>query len=228
MNLGDFRRRVSKVLGVENTVSGDQVEIDEAINEGVLDMLRKANVVVQKGTATLTAGTADYTLDSDILRMIDVYVTASSRNYALEQLPVPQLLHYRHTNTDLTDTVRYYALAGSNTLMVYPTPNAADVVTIYYVPRPTALSDASHDPSEATYGGIPKEFNRGIELYALWRCADMNDDKSSEQGERYRALYEAFIRECNRDVSRKGGSILPRAATSRYRKIIPGRNDIYP
>lgn len=229
MDLSDFRRRVSKTLGIENTTSGDQTEIDEAVNEGVLDILRISNVTVEKGTTTLTADVEDYTLDTDILRIIDLYVTGSdSRTYSWEQLAVPELLRLRRTNSDLTDTVRYYALAGSSTLLVYPTPSTADEVTIYYVPRPTEMTDAAHDPSTATYGGIPREFHRGIELYALWRMADLNDDVSSEQGERYRALYEKFAAEINRDTSRKGGARMPQARTSRPRVTLRNRNDIYP
>lgn len=227
--LTTFRTNVSKTLGLENTTGGDQTQIDGYLNEGVLEILRQTNVYVDKGTMSLTPAVTDYTLDSGIMRILSLYITGSdSRVYWLEHVSLETLLDMRRRNTDLTDTVRYFALAGSNTFVVYPTPASADTITIYYVPYPTAMSDGAHDPSNATYGGIPREYHRGIELYALWRLADLNDDKSSEQGERYRALFEGFVASINSTLSRKGGP-MPRANTNRpRRRYLRNRNDIYP
>jgi hypothetical protein len=53
----------------------------------------------------------------------------------------------------------------------------------------------------------------------------MDDDASSEQGERYRALYEMGIREMRKQVYRHGGSNLPRARVNfRRRRLLAHDN----
>jgi hypothetical protein len=162
----------------------------------------------------LTAGSSDYTLPTAILDIQDLYDTSSDQDYPLERRPVEELLRYR-LNSDESSPAKIYALNGANLLMVYPTPASADTLTVYYVPRPTALSTGSDDPSSATLGGIPSEYHFGIELYAYWKAADYDDDQSSAQGTRYKEEYEQFIARMRRDLMQKGGRRLARARPGR-------------
>src|SRR5690242_19863744 len=111
-----------------------------------------------------------------------------------------------------------WALQGANMLMLYPSPLVDDVLTVYYVPRPTALSTPGDDPSNAIFGGIPPEFHYGLELYMQWKAGDAFDDESSSNGESYRRMYlgdptaprgtpqaEGFIGTMRADIQRKGG-----------------------
>jgi hypothetical protein len=173
-----------------------------------MDVLLRTSCSVVSATMSETSGDADYTLDAAILRVVAwdwKSATSTSNTLIPERVSVEELLWRRAYPVDTSFPASAYAFAG-NTLMVYPTPSAADTITVYYVPRPTTLSTGSDSPDE-----IPAEHHIAVEMYALWRLASMNDDQSSGQGERYRLLYEGqdgdtgMLARIRRDVNRKGG-----------------------
>lgn len=208
--LDTFRTNIAKILGLDNTTAEDQTFIDHYLNEAVVDVLKNTKCYVTSATATMSAGDGDYTLDTDMLEIRDVYVTSSSQDYILERIPMDQMLWLRRQTPAAAGTTRYYTLAGHNLLMLNPTPAASDVFTFYYVPYPTAMSNSAHTPSNSAYGGIPDENHDLIEYYALWRMADLDDDASSEVGERYRYLYERGIAQMRKHLRYKGGYRLGR------------------
>lgn len=223
-NLTNFRSEVAGVLGLDNSTSGDQTLMDVWINEGVADVLVRTHCKVSPFTMTLTSGEDDYTLSTSVLAILDLFVdSVSGDDMAISRVSPSEILLLRLNASAATSTspVTRYAVAGSNLLMVYPTPSAADVLTGLYVPRPTTLSSGSDTPSE-----IPAEFHKLVSFYALWRGADMDDDQSSEQGEKYRALYEAGCAQLRQANSRKGGSrIAPgRVNMRRRRAMVPHSN----
>lgn len=159
----------------------------------MIDILLRTRTRAAIATSTLTAGRGDYELPTaDLLqiRHVEVLATGDTQPRGLKRLDPEDLLALRRTNQDNTSPSRRYAVDGGNLLRLYPIPSSADTMTITFVPRPTAMSAGTHDPSVSTYGGIPTEFHKAIEYYCLWQGADMDDDSSSAQGERYRVLYE--------------------------------------
>jgi hypothetical protein len=121
---------------LDTTASGaDEVEIDRRVNEGATDFMLRTGIKVQEGNPTLTADEGDYTLDTDILDIMDVYATSGSQDYRMERISVPELLEMRRGASTMVGPARYYATAGANLLMVYPTPTGADELTVYFVPR---------------------------------------------------------------------------------------------
>jgi hypothetical protein len=56
------------------------VEIDRRVNEGATDFMLRTSIKVQQGNPTLTADEGDYTLDTDILDIMDVYATSGSQD----------------------------------------------------------------------------------------------------------------------------------------------------
>ena len=191
----------------------------------MIDILRRTRCYVDSTTITLTAGTTDYQLDTGILAIRTLYATGSSSNMVLEQIGEEHLTELQLASSTESDPVTYYSLLGANLLSVWPPPASSTTITIRYVPRPTAMSGASDDPSTATYGGIPAEWHYGIELYALWKMADSIDDQSSSQGERYRVLYEGadgrggYLAQIRAEMHRKAGP-LPRARLRRPRRKV--------
>lgn len=220
--LAQLRTEVSSILGLDNTASSaEQSLMDSWINEGVANVLVETHCKVLPFTMTLTAGEDDYTLSTDILALIDLFVDAASGDdFPVQRVTSSELLRMRMNASTAISPVMRYATSGSNLLMVYPTPSAADVLVGIYVPRPTTLSSASDTPSE-----VPAEYHRLIVQYACWRGADMDDDSSSEQGERYRGLYELGCGELRQAVKGKGGSRLaPARHNPRRRQLIPHNN----
>ena len=192
-------------------------------------MLLRTHCYVASTTITLTANVGDYTLSSTILAIEDIYLTSGGANFRVRRLSTTDLINLRLFSVT-SAPIQMYAVAGANLLLVYPTPLQADTLNIYYIPRPTALSSGSDDPSDSTHGGIPSEYHYGLELYMMWKAADAFDDASSGQGETYRRLYLGdptapigteqklgFIGTMKRDIRAKGGKHLAGV-------LIPPRN----
>lgn len=148
-----------------------------------------------------------------------MYLTSGGGNFRVRRMSTTDLINLRLFQVT-TAPVQMYALNGANMLMVYPTPLAADSITVYYVPRPTALANASDDPSTGSLGGIPSEYHYGLELYMMWKAGDAFDDESSSSGMTYRMEYEGnpnagpgpardgFIGTMKKDIRKKGGKHL--------------------
>jgi len=121
-----------------------------------------------------------------------------------------------------------YAVLGMNMLVIWPTPTTAAQLDVWYVPRPTAMSSGTHDPSVATYGKIPKEFHRAIEFYVLAKAAEYTNDKPSGMGQSYWAQYEAFIHRTALPAQNRMGGRPPRARVGIRPQRNQGANDVYP
>lgn len=187
------------------------------LNDAVVDMLKRTHCYVTTATETLTANQSDYTPAASILAIEEIYVTSGGQGYRLQPRPARSVIDMR-LNSSAASPPRFYAQLGASLLTLYPTPSAADTLTIYYVPVPTAMSSGTHDPSNATYGGIPAQFHPGLELYAQWKGGAFLRHQTSAQGERWKREYlgdpsaprntaagMGFIGEMQRDISRMGG-----------------------
>lgn len=208
MNLGELRTRVTAPFGLDNTASStEQGYVDSWLNEAVLRFQSKCPAAVYTSTfqLTLTAAVGDYDMP-DLIDIIDMDLTPSgqSTTYPLERYSVEDVLAVRRPN-NTQQFPMYYAVAGNNLIMFAPTPLNADTVNGVYIPRATAMSASTHDPSSSTYGGIPKEHHDALEMYAKWKAAEYDDNTPSKVGLSYAQQWDMRTREINRDARRKGG-----------------------
>lgn len=214
--LTQYRSAVASKIGLDNSVGGDQPFIDLWVNEGVTDVLMRTDCRIRAADMAMTAGVSNYTMDTSIMKIYDAYVTVSGIAYWLEVTTIDEILAMRRTTTANVSPAQFYAVAGSDMLLVYPAPATADTLTIYYVPRPTTLSAGSDTPSE-----IPSEFHKAVEFYALREAADYSDDSTSQGGMAYQQLYEQWIKRIKKWVWLKGNHRMPRATVRRNRASIP-------
>ncbi len=214
--LAQFRTAVAGRIGLDNTVAGDQPDIDLWVNQGVTDVMMRTACQLLPGSMGLTVGVNDYTLDPAILKIYDMYLLSSGVPYWLEFTSVDNILMYRRATVANVSPVQFYAVGGSDLLMVYPTPSLADTLYTYYIPRPATISAASATPTE-----IPSEFHKAIEYYALAQAADQTDDTTSQGGQTYLQQYELWIHRIKRWVAFKGNHRQPRAVVRRNRMAIP-------
>lgn len=228
--LADLRTAVASELGVDNSTSGDQTEIDRWANAGVRRILLDTRAYVTSQTPTIGAN-ADFSLDSlttDILEIVNLSFASGGSQFYPERVSVDEILRLRSASAATTGPATFYALAGHDTLMFYPTPGASDVATLYYVPLPTEMSSGTHDAfsmSGTNYGKLPIFAWDALFYFVCWKLASLDDDSSSEQGERYRALYEEALGEVRRFMRRKGGTKLPRARfNARRRRLLTHNN----
>ena len=208
--LSELQVEVAEQIGSIDATN-DATKINRYLNRGVRHVLRHTHCYAAEGT--VTPGAADnYQLASTYLDIIDASFTQNSEHWELERVSPEQLRRLRRNGSAVSTSgpTRYYALAGSNLMMFYPQPGASDTLSLLYVPAPTAMSSGSHDPSNATYGGVPEDYHELIVLYACWWLAMYDDDQSSQYGRDYKALLDLGINQAKRELERKGGHKSPR------------------
>ncbi len=224
LTLANYRSRVSSRLGLDTTASGSEATLlDAYVNDGYEDFLQRTACWIERSTVTTTAGTADYDMDQDIMQIVELYLTASgaSESTLMQRVSPVEILDYRRASSDAESPSRRYATQGHNMLMLWPTPDAVDTLTIYYVPRPSTMSASTDTPSL-----VPPQYHRALEFYALAEMADYDDDQSSAMGESYLARYEQLVVRCRAEASRMGSRRLPPARVGRRRQWSwdPGRD----
>lgn len=215
--LSDLQTEVASEIGSINATD-DATAINRELNRGVRDILRRSHCYVESKTFTPGAN-LNYTLDAAILEVISMYFTAST--VPLERVTVQEIHRLRQTVTgSTTSQPRRYAWQHPLILFEYA-PAAADTLIVVNVPAPTVMSSASHDPSTATYGGIPVDYHWLIARYAMRFLASFDDDSSSAQGSRYWEEYLSGISDMRRELPRRGGARPARATLGRGRAYVP-------
>lgn len=217
MNLATYRTRLQQVLGLN---SDDNTLIDGWVNDGVVDFIRRTHCNVNCASLDTEADVWKYTVPSSVMVAKTLWIDGTDTRMA--HVDGSEIVRMRTAAPQVEGTTVFYALEGSDLLMLYPTPSAAYTINLLYVPYPAAMALTADSPSD-----IPAEYHLGPELYALWRGADYRDDESSKQGMAYLEQYERFVQETIRTLSRKGGDRLPQARSSRRRMFPPRQRDVY-
>jgi hypothetical protein len=211
-SLDDFRVSVSGKTGMSNlSASTDRTLLDRWANEAVRDVLVRTHCFVDFGTMATTIDERDYDLPSSILAVEKLQILDDNGNPAsLDQKETEEIFDLRE-GLALSGTAipSEYAVQGSNMLMLFPTPDKAYTLHIYYVPLPTELLQDTDSPAAQSFGGVPLEYHKAIEYYMLWQAGDHTDDRSSAQGERYKLLYDEFIAKIRGQRVRMGGKSVP-------------------
>ena len=223
MNLSDFRTRSARVSGMSTSDSGDTALLDAWANEAVIQFLRDTKINVQRASMAVTASSGDYTLDSDILSFVDIWMEPASgaTDVLLEAVDSAEITRMRLFESTNDTSSRYYAIQGANLLKLYPAPeSSSDLLHIEYVPRPSStLSATADDPSSSTKGGIPSEYHPTLEAYVKWKACEAEEHKPSENGLQFQAEYERGVAKIRADAVRKGGVMRARARWGRRRRF---------
>ena len=171
----------------------------------------------------------DYTMDSAILEVKDMFLISGTVNYRLERVSLDELIERKRMSTPVGSPTMYFAVNGENMLQLWPAPGTGDQLLVYYTPIPTALSATADDPSNTTYGGVPAYFHLAILYWACSRAGSYDDDASSAQGQRYLQLYQEEIARARKHMRKRGGNRNERAVPNDVkRRRAFHTNDIYP
>lgn len=175
-------------------------------------MCVETEAVVSTATMDLTAGSYSYTFPSQVMRIKEMYVTpvGNVESMPIQQTTLDQILRRRQFSGGATvanGSITHYALLGINDFEVYPTPSAADVLTMWYVSLPTPLSANADVPIlQEPYA------SKALEYGALAEAADWKGDPSEQN---YRQLYEVWKSRYRAQLTRKAGGQ-------------PGQFDLFP
>jgi hypothetical protein len=188
MTRGQITKRVIQILGLDDTVGGEEVTlVHDLINEAILDISRRTKVNMRILDIHLSAGTNAFEIPAGVLLMMDLRKmgTDPSNSNGVE------MTQKLASEVEMDVSGLSYSIVGYDTLLVSGGFDAARDYKAWYVPKPQPMTDDAHDPSTEIYGGIPEEFHyTAILNYVLWNGADYGDDITSQSGERYRILYE--------------------------------------
>lgn len=221
LTLADIRSRVANAIGLDNTASSlEQGFIDSWTNEACLDFLERTKAKVEQATMTLTAGQGDYELPSGILVVNQLVFTSATDGQVLLLEPLePSELIWRRRYVG-AEPVRYYAMQGDNLLMLYPVPQSADTLNLYYVPIPALLVNAT-DPLTNT--GIAPQWHYIVELYVKAKAGEYNDHANSQNGMAYLQQYQLEVKKARGRIRREQGRRRAPAMAGRrnHRRFFP-------
>lgn len=182
MTFGQMSKYVVATLGLQDIDSYDETAmVGMWLNQGVLDLLSRTRCVVRCVQLTTQANVDTYLLDHKILALVDSGTGPDAG--------MPNGRRYRAARNEFPVDPAF-VLIRADVLQIVPTPSEDGQVQVWAVLAPGAMSTDTDDPGSETFGAIPPEFHDALILYALWKLADYGDDGTSQQGERYRAIYE--------------------------------------
>lgn len=227
--LASIRTYAKANMGLaQGAATAEEALIDEWANDAVLDFLVRTHCHVNCLDLAVTSAEYKYDLPTEILAIKEVF--RDSDGEPLIPVTPEEIIDFRRsTVASGEDTTRTrYAVLGMNMLVLWPTPTTAYTLDIWYVPRPTAMSTGTDDPSTAALGKIPSEFHRALEFYVLAKAAEYTNDKPSGQGQSYWAQYEQFIHRTALPAQNRMGGRLPRARVGVRPQRNQSANDVYP
>lgn len=197
----------STFLDIQNAViakarldsSQDLDKVKDWINQTYAEVVVDTEALPAGATMTLVAGTSSYTFPADVARLRQMVVQPAGGTQfdaPMTRTTLDEILQRRRLGGDTSTSGQrpfLYALLGINEFEVWPTPAAADVITIYYTAFPTALSADGDVPIlEEPYA------SRLLEYGALVQAGDYKGDPAlpdwERQFEAWKARYADHLR----------------------------------
>jgi hypothetical protein len=173
MTLEEMRRNIRFGLGLREPE--ELPIIDQKINEGIRDVLRRTGCTVLCFDADTPDNSTRLELGGAIMRVQHV----TRNDVRLERVSYPSLSRY--TNA--------YSQVG-NVLIFSEVFSPTEKLQLYAVPRPTKLANPDDKIEDAPFGGIPEEFQDAVQLFAMSELANLAGDESSSRGGTYKIQYE--------------------------------------
>lgn len=226
--LSTLRNAVYSKLGMDSTAAGnDETLVTQWLNEGVREVLLRTHCYVSAIDLTLTADEWKYDMDTSVMALLQAW---DSNNNPVDIINMDDLLDLRYSDSSsytFGSGNTKMAMLGANMFAVWPTPSDAGTLSAFYVPKPTEMSSGTHDPSNTTYGGVPVQFHKAIELWALKEGSDHEHEARTKSGMQYEAAFDKYIGQLvrpsvNRMQGRKGPARLGRM------RGVPSNRSTYP
>ncbi|MBA2707090.1 MAG: hypothetical protein H0U59_04715 [Gemmatimonadaceae bacterium] len=222
--LEQFRRSVGRKTGMGYDSAGtDRDLLDQWLNEGVREVLLRTHCYTTASTVTTTANEWQYDLSSNIMAIVSIW--RDGQDAPMVRMQPEEIQNYRSSSG--SGSITRWATSGTNMLLFWPTPTAEYTINLIYVPRPTELSFDTHDPSSATYGGVPVEFHKAIELWALSNASDHEHEQGTQRGVSYLAQFDEYIKRVVKPALARKWGVQPRSRIGR-RRYTAWDNDRYP
>lgn len=221
MTAQDLLKHVGGSIGLDYSgvaSATEQALLLDWLNEALQQFLVETKAKVESQTVTMTIGSADYELPSDVLVVNQIEVTTTD-GQVIPLAPIdPEEMLWRRRYPGAIP-IRYYSMQGANLLMLYPTPTEADTVTIYYVPYPTTVTTSNWETDLQSLAGIPSQFHHIVEYWVSFRAGDYSDDASSQNGMSYFQLWQLEVKQARGKIRRLQGRKRPFARAGRRQRL---------
>lgn len=222
INLGDAINRTSRATGLSQAASHPERSLMVGwYNEAVDQFLVETKMITATASMAVTAGSADYTLDTSLIAIKDLWYDPADGSTDFLMIPEDEseIIRRRILQASVAASPERYALSGANLLMLWPTPvTTGDKIHVLYVGHAaSAMSADAHSPDTAAYGGIPVEWHPVLLDYLMWKAAIQAKDEASGNGQVYMQAWMSGLARAKSRTTRKAGVRVPRA--------VPGGRD---
>jgi hypothetical protein len=171
---------LNEMLADLNARIGSEPEIDNAqmtywINQAMRAFCMESDFswLEKKQTASTVASQAEYVVPTDYKRATEVQIdsTSTSKNV------------YRFTPHELRDLVetseKTFTEFGGK-LVIHPTPSTttSNNIELWYIRKPTNLTDAGDSPSDSDIANMPEEYHEALILYAFATYNSYDEEQS--------------------------------------------------
>lgn len=210
--LADVRDRLDETTANQWT----DAMLTRWINEGLRDVARRTETLMDRDTIAAVAGVQEYTLGTDMLRVyrVEYKRTGDTQIYNLEYKDFNNLDAVWWTSQAITqNTPSYFTMWGyppAAKLIVYPKPAAAGTFTVFFYKTPALLVSGS-DVAEIPDGWFDIIVNY-CEFVALRRDADPRwQEAKSLYEENLNNMYELTRRWTDQagSIDSNTGSMVP-------------------
>jgi hypothetical protein len=173
---------IKRQFGDEASVQITNADIVRWINEGAMEIVSKNPIIQATATTTTVSGTKNYAMPTDILQMIMVeydsgFLTAASMEQIKEKTGTYQA----------TTGVPQFWYMFANTVYLWPVPNAAKTLTLYYVQAPTGVA------SSGDLLPVPDRYYSRLRDFCMQRASELDEDTASAMAQR--KLFEDKLNE---------------------------------
>lgn len=229
MNRGRLVTRVGNSFGLTTDIPNEELTLlQEWLQDGVVDVLLRTHCRSEIGDMGLTAGIAEYRIDTNILAILNGRVSSLAGLGDYTVVTMSEVLDMQVVNLVGGGTEKFIAIEG-DMMIVQPTPTTGDTIRFVYIARPQNMTNDTDDPSNATFGGIPPEYHYGIEDFMNWKAATYDQRRGSPVSAKdFHDIYIANCATIRKNVKRKQGRGLAPAKVGYPGRRLSSRNDTYP
>ena len=188
------------IAKVNLDATNDRQKVKDWINHAYAQACEDTDANLVVDTMALTAGQFRYVLPTSICRIDQMYVTALGATTPSEPLELTTLddLMRKRACGPATGSATHYALGGLSVFEVFPTPSAADVLTLYMSEFPVPLvNNGDVAVLQEPFG------SRLLELGALVQAAEFKGD---QQGAMWKAQHDEWMRKFTQHLEARAGS----------------------
>lgn len=204
MNLGQMRLEVRRAIAELTADFWSDSEINDWLNEGAKIMVSNAQSVQAIYQRNTVASQQEYPLPEDIDEIVNVTYFDSAEHpldpvdprqvqIGSNQTGTPRWFYLRKTtqygnmaSTGITvsDANEQQGMNAEQVLGLFPVPNAAKALTVFYISRHFQMKNDGAVPN------IPPEFRRGIIAYATALAKEK--EMAYGDADRHRKMFQDF------------------------------------